>query len=64
MVLAIANRQNLMDQPPMQEEDEGEPMPCGSRSKADPTLFCVSEVGHVGRHKYRPADYDSTMGMN
>ena len=65
MVLAIANRQNLLDQPPMQEEGElGEPMPCGLQSKDDPTLHCVSEVGHLGRHKYRPADYDSTMGMN
>jgi hypothetical protein len=56
MVLAIANRQNLVDQPHMQdeEEDEPEPLPCGSHSKDDPSLFCVSEVGHLGRHKYRP----------
>ena len=55
MTLAIANRQDLADQPHMQqqEEDEVDPMPCGSQSKDDPTLFCVSEVGHKGRHKYR-----------
>jgi hypothetical protein len=54
MVLAIANRQNLEDQPHMQQEGEVDPMPCGLQSKDDPTLFCVSEVAHKGRHKYRP----------
>jgi len=53
MVLAIANRQNLADQPHMQEEEEGEPLPCGAQSSDDPKLFCVNEVGHAGRHKYR-----------
>jgi hypothetical protein len=64
MVLAIANRQNLMDQAHMQDEDEDEPMPCGSQSKTGPSRYCIREVGHVGRHKYRPIDDDSTMGMN
>ena len=56
MTLAIANRQDLADQPHMQQQEEGEvdPLPCGSQSKDDPTLLCVSEVGHSGRHKYRP----------
>jgi hypothetical protein len=61
MTLAIANRQHVADQPHMQaqEEDElGEPMPCGSQSKDDPTLFCVSEVAHKGRHKYRPLGFE------
>jgi hypothetical protein len=62
MVLAIANRQNLADQPHMQDEDElGEPMPCGSQSKTDPTLYCVKEVAHVGRHKYRPISFDGPL---
>jgi hypothetical protein len=53
MVLAIANRQNLVDQPHMQqEEEEPQPLPCGSQNKDDQSLFCVSEVGHLGRHKY------------
>ena len=54
MMLAIANRQNLADQPHMQEEEEGEPLLCGSPSKDEPTRFCVREEGHSGRHKYRP----------
>ena len=53
MVLAIANRQNLADQPHMQEEEEGEPLPCGAQLAKDPTRVCVREVGHSGRHKYR-----------
>jgi len=55
MVLAIANRQDLVDQPHMQEEDETEgiePAPCGSQG-GDGEV-CVKEVGHAGRHKYRP----------
>lgn len=55
MLFAIANRQNLAEQPHMQPqpEEEGEPLPCGAQSPDDPTHFCVSEVGHSGRHKYR-----------
>ena len=56
MVLAIANRQNLVDQAEESaaEEEAALPTPCGSRSKDDPDLYCVSEVGHPGRHKFRP----------
>jgi len=67
MVLAIANRQNLADQPHMLEDNEtelGEPVPCGSRSKDDPNLYCVKEVAHAGRHRFRPINHDRTMGMN
>ena len=55
MVLAIANRQDLADQPHMQEpeEEEGEPLPCGEQSADDPRLFCINEPGHAGRHEYR-----------
>ena len=55
MVLAIANRQNLVDQAEesAREEEEGEPLPCGAQCREDPKLFCVNEVGHSGRHQYR-----------
>ena len=55
MVLAIANRQNLADQPHMQDDEtEGmEPAPCGRQNPDDPDRFCISEVGHSGRHEYR-----------
>ena len=54
MVLAIANRQDLADQPHMQdEEEEGEPLPCGAQSPDDSRLFCIDEPGHAGRHEYR-----------
>ncbi len=60
MMLAIANRQNLAEQHLEQqdaEEEQGEPMPCGSQSKDDPTLYCVKEVAHLGRHKFRPMSF-------
>ena len=54
MVLAIANRLNLEDHPHMQEqEEEGEPLPCGAQSSDDSRLFCINEPGHAGRHEYR-----------
>ena len=54
MVLAIANRQDLADQPHMQDlEEEGAPLPCGAQHRDDPKLVCVNEVGHAGRHEYR-----------
>ena len=53
MVLAIANRQNLADQPHMQdEEEEGEPLPCGATDPRDARRFCQREDGHPGRHRY------------
>ena len=56
MVLAIANRQNLVGQPHMQDDElEGmEPAPCGSPSRDEPARYCIREPGHSGRHKYRP----------
>ena len=56
MMLAIANRQNLADQPHMQDvELEGmEPAPCGSPSRDEPTRYCIREPGHSGRHRYLP----------
>ena len=55
MVLAIANRQNLADQT-LQDDDETEGMesaPCGFQNPDDPDRYCISEVGHSGRHQYR-----------
>jgi len=43
----------------MQEEDETEgmePAACGSQNPDDTDRFCISEVGHSGRHKYRPVN--------
>jgi hypothetical protein len=51
MVLAIANRQNLAEQPDMQG-DEDEPLPCGNQREDG--QVCVREEGHSGRHRYRP----------
>jgi hypothetical protein len=60
MVLAIANRQNLMDQPHMQDEDEEpEPLPCGSQR--DDGHVCVREHGHSGRHEFRPRSFDGLV---
>jgi hypothetical protein len=61
MVLAIANRQNLAEQPHMQDDPdemtEGmEPAPCGSQNPDDPERYCISEVGHSGRHTYRASN--------
>jgi hypothetical protein len=58
MMLAIANRQNLADQPHMQEQEAGqdpfddEPAECGRFD--DDGRVCVREAGHSGRHRYRP----------
>ena len=56
LAIAIANRQNLADQPHMQEDDETEgmePAACGSQNPDDPDRYCISEAGHSGRHEYR-----------
>ena len=54
MVLAIANRQDLVDQPQDDETEDMEPAPCGSPSRDEPARYCIREVGHSGRHQYRP----------
>ena len=61
MVLAIANRQNLLDQPHMQEQKEEDiledavPPVCGhANSTSEPTTYCHKEPDHSGRHKHRP----------
>jgi hypothetical protein len=58
MVLAIANRQDLADQPHMQGL-EGEEEPCGSDSEGG--TICIKEVGHVGRHKYRDLSFEAPL---
>ena len=55
MVLAIANRQNLVDQAEasaQEDEDELEPRYCGALAP-DASSSCIREHGHSGRHKYR-----------
>ena len=56
MVLAIANRQNLAEQAQqtqdLEDATEGmEPPVCAELRDGD---YCVREVGHSGRHKFRP----------
>jgi len=58
MVLAIANRQDLADQPHMQGL-EGEEEPCGSEHEDG--RICVKEVGHVGRHRYRALSFEGPL---
>ena len=63
MVLAIANRQNLVDQAeasaaasdvPIGGDLTPEDRPCGSQNDAGE--FCIREVGHSGWHRYRPVN--------
>ena len=51
MVLALANRQNLVDQAEQLAQEEEEPY-CGSISP-DTDGSCIKEVGHTGDHEYR-----------
>ena len=52
MVLAIANRQNLVDQAEQLAQEEEEQPYCGSVAP-EASGSCVREPGHSGRHKYR-----------
>ena len=52
MVLAIANRQNLVDQAEQLAQEEKEQQSCGSVAP-DASGSCIKEVGHLGRHEYR-----------
>lgn len=52
MVLAIANRRNLMDMPEDDELEGMEPLYCGTVA-TDASGSCVREPGHSGKHKYR-----------
>ena len=51
MVLAIANRQNLVDQAEQLAQEEEQPY-CGHVAP-DASGSCIKEVGHSGRHEYR-----------
>ena len=33
-----------------------EPAPFGMQNPDDPDRYCISDVGHNGRHKFRPID--------
>ena len=58
LLMATANRNGQQEQ---EQEELGEPMPCGFRSKTDPTLSCISKVGHPGRHKLRPPGFEGPL---
>jgi hypothetical protein len=49
-VYAVANRDDLAEQPSVQDEEQPY---CGIVAP-DASGSCVREVGHSGRHKYRP----------
>ena len=53
MVLAIANRQNLVDQAEQLAQEEEEQLCCGSVAP-DASGSCIKEVRHSGDHEYRP----------
>ena len=40
------------DAAPEPTEDGPEPLPCGATNERDES--CISEVGHRGRHRFRP----------
>jgi len=61
MVLAIANRQDLADQPHILGL-VGEEVPCGSEHEDG--RICIKEVGHTGRHNYRPFEDGIASGLN
>ena len=52
MVLAIANRQNLVDQAEQLAQEEEEQPYCGSLAP-DASGSCIKEFGHAGDHEYR-----------
>ena len=62
MVLAIANREDLVDQAEeIRDEDDDTPTggplapeeePCGSADAEG--RRCINQVGHPGRHKFHP----------
>ena len=60
MVLAIANRQNLVDQAEQLAQEEDEQPYCGSVSP-DASGSCIREVGHSGRHEYRPLGFEGPL---
>ena len=69
MVMAIANHELAKEHFPgtfdlVDEEPQPEPMPCMSEGKgADAGKYCISEVAHKGRHKYRVI-LPPTQGLN
>ena len=60
LLMATANRNGQQEQE-QSEEELGEPMPCGFQSRTDPALYCISEVGHPGRHKLRPLGFEDPL---
>ena len=50
-VYAVANRNDLAEQVAVQDEEE---QPYCGRIAPDASGSCIREVGHSGRHEYRP----------
>jgi len=62
-LMALANRNGQPAQPsggdPLDDELEG---PCGAMDgTGEPPTFCVRDIGHSGRHKYRPLSFDGPL---
>ncbi len=66
MVMAIANHEMAKQHFPgaFDTEEEPEPMPCMAEGQgADEGKYCVSEVAHKGRHRFRVI-LPPTEGLN
>jgi hypothetical protein len=69
MVLAIANHELAKAKFPEAFGDDAEtpeaaPAPCGYVDPTNPILMCVGEVGHRGRHRFRPFPADAGGSMS
>ena len=69
MTLAIANHEMAKERFPEtfaddQEAQEAAPAPCGYVDPTNPILMCVGEVGHRGRHRFRPFPADAGGSMS
>ena len=64
MTLAVANHELAKAKFPEAFGDDAEtpeaaPAPCGYVDPTNPILMCVGEVGHRGRHRFRPFTADA-----
>jgi len=69
MVLAIANHEMAKNAFPETFGDgeakrEEQPSPCAFLDPDDPTVICIADVGHRGRHRFRKlAVEDAEVGV-
>jgi len=67
MTLAIANHEMAKARFPEafpDDEEAQEASPCGYVDPTNPVLMCVGEVGHRGRHRFRPFPADAGGSMS